>query len=118
MVINIYFIDGIIGIVIGIWMLIVSINIFKESYDILMDKSISLETREKVYNLISTYDNIKRIEHFYSTPIGYRYQITLTIYVDGNLRTFESHQIADNLEKEILKTFKEIYLVIIHVNPE
>ena len=37
--------------------------------------------------------------------------------MDGNLTTFESHEIADKLEKEITKKIDEIYLTVIHVNP-
>ena len=62
-------------------------------------------------------EEIKKVIHFNSTPVGYKYQISFTIYVDGNLTTFESHKIADNLEKEIGKKLDEIYLTVIHVNP-
>ena len=44
-------------------------------------------------------------------------EISFTIFVDGNLSTFESHNIADSLEKEIAKNFDDIYLTVIHVNP-
>ena len=114
---NIYFFDGIVGVGISIWMIITSIKIFKESYDVLMDKSISDETKKKVYEIINAHKEIKKVIHFNSTPIGYKYQISFTIYVDGNLSTFESHLIADNLEKEINKKIDEIYLTVIHVNP-
>ena len=59
----------------------------------------------------------KRLNHFNATPIGYRYQISFTIFVDGNLTTFESHEIANHLEEEIHEKFKDIYLTVIHVNP-
>ena len=49
---GIYFIDDIVGIIISIWILFTAIDIFKESYNVLMDKSIDLETKEKVYNVI------------------------------------------------------------------
>ena len=114
---NIFIFDGIVGTLIGIWILITGIKIFKESYDILMDKAISEETKQEVYKIIKQHSEIKRTKHFNSTPIGYMYQISLTIYVDGNLSTFESHEIADNLEKEIVKNIDEIYLAVIHVNP-
>ena len=114
---NIFIFDGIVGTLIGIWILITGIKIFKESYDILMDKAISEETKQEVYKIIKQHKEIKRINHFNSTPIGYMYQISVTIYVDGNLSTFESHEIADNLEKEIVKNIDEIYLAVIHVNP-
>ena len=82
-----------------------------------MDKSLDDETTKKVYKIIHKYDEVKKVIHFNSTPVGYRYQISFTIYVDGNLTTFESHKIADRLEKEIAKEIPEIYLTVIHVNP-
>ena len=63
------------------------------------------------------YKEIKKINHFNSTPIGYQYQISFTIFVDGNLSTYDSHAIADKLEKEITNNNDDIYLTVIHVNP-
>ena len=45
---NIKYIDGIVGVVITMFILITSVFIFIESYDVLMDKSISNETKKKV----------------------------------------------------------------------
>ena len=114
---NIYIVDSIVGILIGIWIFISGAKIFKESYNILMDKCISDELKTEVFKIISNHPEIKRVIHFNSTPVGYKYQISFTIYVDGNLSTFESHKIADTLEKEIDKEIDEIYLTVIHVNP-
>ena len=114
---GIYFLDGVVGMIISLWIMITSFQIFKESYDVLMDKSLSIETREKVLKIIRKNKQIKKINHFNSTPVGYRYQISFTIFVDGNMSTFESHEIADNLEKEIARKLPEIYLTVIHVNP-
>lgn len=114
---GIYIFDGIVGIIIALWIILTSLKIFKESYDILMDKSISEETKEKVFKIIKRHQEVKKVNHFNSTPVGYQYQISFTIFVDGNLTTFESHKIADDLEKEINSKFSEIYLTVIHVNP-
>ena len=114
---DIYWFDGIVGSFIAIWMLITAFKIFKESYDVLMDKSISTETKDKVFEIINKHKEIKKVIHFNSTPVGYKYQISFTIFVDGNMSTFESHRIANNLEKEIDKKVEEIYLTVIHVNP-
>lgn len=114
---GIYFIDGIVGSVISIWIILTAINIFKESYDVLMDKCMNEITKNEVLKIIKNHKEIKKITHFNSTPVGYKYQISLSIFVDGNLSTFKSHDIADNLEKEIINNIDEVYLVIIHVNP-
>lgn len=108
--------DGVVGIGISIWILWTGIQIFIDSYNVLMDKSISEENKQKVLDIIKTHKEIKRVEHFNATPVGYKYQISFTIYIDGDLTTFESHEIANKLEKEIDK-LDEIYLTVIHVNP-
>lgn len=115
--VGIYFIDGIVGLGISIWIFITAIKIFKESYDVLMDKSISNATKRRVYEIIKGHPEVDRVIHFNSTPIGYQYQISFTIYVDGNLSTFDSHDIANKLEEEITCKIPEIYLTVIHVNP-
>ena len=114
---GIYFLDGVVGIIISLWIMYTSIKLFIESYNVLMDKSISIETKNEVYEIIDRHKEIKKVIHFNSTPVGYKYQISFTIYVDGNMSTFDSHDIANKLEKEIIKEIDEIYLVIIHVNP-
>lgn len=108
--------DGAVGLGISLWILWTGLKIFEKSFNVLMDKSISNESKEKVMEIIKKHTEIKRVEHFNATPVGYRYQISFTIYVDGNMSTFESHEIANNLEKEIDK-LDEIYLTVIHVNP-
>lgn len=111
------FVDSIVGIGISLWIMLTGFKIFKESYDVLMDKTISIETKDKVLKIIDEYDEILKINHFNATPVGYRYQVTFSIFVDGNLSTFASHKIANKLEKEIAKKIPEIYLTVIHVNP-
>ncbi len=114
---GVYFVDGVVGILIGIWIFISAYEIFKQSYDVLMDKCISDETKQKVYEIISRHKEIKNVIHFNSTPVGYQYQISFTIFVDGNMSTFDSHKIANDLEKEIDKEIDEVFLTVIHVNP-
>ncbi len=114
---NIFYLDGIIGLFISIWIIVSSIKIFKQSYDVLMDKTISEETRNKVLEIVNNYEEIVKVQHFNATPVGYRYQISLTIFIDGNMSTYESHEVADKLEKEIIEKIDEIYLAVIHVNP-
>lgn len=113
---GITYVDGLVGSMVAIWIFIVAIKLFKESYDVLMDKGMNDDLKEEVIKIINKHPEIKKINHFNSTPIGYQYQVSLTIFVDGSLSTFESHEIANTLEKEI-SALDEIYLTVIHVNP-
>ena len=114
---GIYVIDGIVGLIISLWIIYTAIKIYKDSYDVLMDKTISNETKDKVLSIIQDHNEVLKIQHFNATPVGYRYMVSFTIFVDGNLSTFDSHEIANHLEEEIDEKVPEIYLTIIHVNP-
>ena len=113
---NIYWFDGIVGIGISIWICYTGIKIFIESYNVLMDISIDSNTEKTILDLAHSYKEIKRLDDISSSPVGYQYIIVLTIYVDGNMSTFNSHSLADALEKDITKLDK-VYKTIIHVNP-
>ncbi len=113
---GIYWVDGVVGLGIAIWICYTGVRIFIESYNVLMDVSIDERTKDTILNLIHNYKEIKSIENIYSTPSGYNHVIILTICVDGNMPTFDSHSLADNLEKDI-KKLDNVSDAIIHVNP-
>lgn len=113
---GIYWFDGIVGIGISILICITGIKLFIDSYDVLMDSSMDDETKQKILDIVKNYSSIQKINHLTSKPVGYKYLISISIYVDGNMSTFDSHQIADKLEKE-LNSLDSVYLSIIHVNP-
>ena len=114
--IGVYWIDGVVGMIISVWIFYTGIKIFIESYNVLMDKSIDNKTKDIILDLIDTYKEIKKVDEIYSTPIGYQYIVTITIYVDGNMSTFDSHKIADELEKTV-EAIDNISNAIIHVHP-
>lgn len=114
---GIYLVDKVVGIIISLWIAYSGVKLFIESYDVLMDKSMDNITKDKVFEIINKHKEVIKINHFNATPVGYQYQISFTIFVDGNLSTFKSHEIANNLEREIEKKIPEIYLTVIHVNP-
>lgn len=108
--------DSVVGIGISAWICKTGIEIFMESYNILMDVSIDEETKDIILDLVHGYKEVKEINGISSTPVGYQYIIFLTIAVDGNMTTFDSHTLADNLEKNIAGLDK-VYKAIVHVEP-
>ncbi len=113
---HIYWFDGIVGIGISIWICYTGVKIFVESYNVLMDISVDATTEKMILDLAHSYKEIKKLDDISSAPVGYQYIIVLTIYVDGNMTTFDSHSLADSLEQDITNLDK-VYKTIIHVNP-
>lgn len=108
--------DSIVGIGISAWICRTGIKIFIESYNILMDVSINEETKDIILDLVHAYKEVKSVNDLSSTPVGYQYIVVLTIAVDGNMTTFESHKLADCLEQNISELDK-VYKAIVHVEP-
>lgn len=113
---NIYWFDSVVGIAISVWICFTGIKIFIESYNVLMDICIDTKTKEIILDIAHNYKEIQKIDEVSSTPVGYKYIVVLTIYVDGNMSTFDSHKLADDFEKDVTN-LDNIYRAIVHVNP-
>lgn len=114
---NVNWFDGVVGIGISIWIFYTGAKIFIESYNVLMDSSLDTKTTNEICEYINKIPEVKGIESIYSIPTGYKYMIVVTILVEGDLETYKSHDIADDLEEKIVKNFEEIDKVIVHVEP-
>lgn len=113
---GIYLFDSIVGIGISLWIGYTGIKIFIESFNVLMDISIDEDTLDLILNIANSYSEIKKINDIRSTPVGYKYIIFITISVDGNMKTFDSHKLADSLEQDVNK-LDNVYNTIVHVEP-
>lgn len=113
---NIYWFDSVVGIGISIWICYTGVTIFIESYNVLMDVSIDDKTKDIILDISHSYKDIKDVISITSSPVGDKYMIFITISLDGNMTTFESHNLADSLEKSITE-LDMIYKTIVHVDP-
>lgn len=108
--------DSVVGIGISIWIFYTGITIFIESYNVLMDISVDKETTEKISNIIKQHKEVTDVITIASVPTGSKYIIFITIAVDGNMSTFDSHHLADIIELEITE-LDNVYKTIAHVEP-
>lgn len=114
--VGIYWFDSIVGIGISLWICYTGVTIFIESYNVLMDISVDDKTKDLILDIVNTYKEIKGIDNIISTPVGDKYLIFLTIQLDGNMSTFESHNLADSLEKNV-SSLDKVYKTVVHVEP-
>lgn len=114
---NIYWVDGVVGIGISIWIFIAGLQLFRDSYNVLMDSSIDNKSKDVILSLIKSYPEIKRVGTLYSIPIGCKYVVVVTVYVNGKMATTKSHRVADKLEKRIITEIDKVEKVIVHVEP-
>ena len=113
---GIYWFDSIVGIGISLWICYTGITILIESYNVLMDISLDKKTNEQIKDIISNHKEVKHIISVASVPTGSKHIVFITFSVDGNMTTFDSHNLANTIEEEICK-IDGIYNAIAHVEP-
>ena len=113
---QIFWLDGIVALIIAVRIFMVSLEIFLDSYNVLMDKSISNEKMEEVIEIVKSFEKIDHIDKITSKTVGKQFLIVIKVSVDGNMTVNESHNIAGKLKAKVLK-LQDIYDVIVHINP-
>lgn len=113
---DIYWFDSLTGIGISVWIGYTGIKFFIESYNVLMDVSVDENTKDLILDIVNSYQDIKEVKSITSTPVGYKYIVVIVICVDGNMSTFDSHSLADNIELSVTELDK-VYKTIVHVEP-
>lgn len=111
-----YFVDGIIGILISIWIVIVAIKIIYPACLVLIDTQSNFidEAKREVQN----FEEIKSIDKFYISPVGDKYLAIIEISMDKEKSLSEVHEYIDKIEKKLYEKFKSIIDINIHVNPK
>ncbi len=113
---GIYWFDSVVGIGISVWICYTGVTIFIESYNVLMDISVDDKTKDLILDITHSYKEIQKISEIVSTPVGSQYLVFITISVDGNMSTFESHKLADSLELTV-DNLDKVYKTVVHVEP-
>lgn len=114
---GIYWLDGLIALIISVRIFIVSIGIFLDSYDVLMDKSISEDKMQKIVEIVKEFEEVDHIDKITSKTVGKQFLIIVKVSVDGEMTVNKSHIVAGKIKAKILE-LNDIYDVIVHINPK
>lgn len=112
-----YFVDGIVGSIISLVIIITGIKIAKEAYDILIDKCIDASISSELKEQIMQINGVNHIDDVKSKPTGDKHILIVKISVDPNMTVLESHKIAGMI-REKMKQNDKVYDAIVHINPD
>jgi len=112
-----YFVDGIIGAVISLIIIITGIKIAAKAYDILIDKCIDTNISYELKEQIMQFEGVNHIDDIKSKPTGDKHILIIKISVNPNMTVLESHKIAGKIREQMRKNDK-VYDAIVHVNPD
>ena len=109
--------DAVTAFAVSIWIMFVAFRIFMETNRELMD---GVENTD-IYKTII--DTVKKIKGAYNPhrirvrKIANLCEVSLDIEVDGDVSLNEAHDIAVCVEEELKRNIKDIYDVLVHVEP-
>ena len=109
--------DPIASIIVAIVVVKVGIDLLKSACDELMDSSISKQDIGEIKSMIDNNQKIYGIKDFKSRKYGSVAYIDMSIFIDKAKTLEEAHDIADDLEHNIISTLSYIKEINIHTEP-
>lgn len=110
-------IDTITALVVSIWIMATAVRIFFQSNRDLMDGLDNPEIYKKVFKLINDVDGVYNPHGARIRKSGNKFVIEVHIEVDGSKTVTQAHDISHKVEQVIHKNIKDVYDVIVHVEP-
>lgn len=109
--------DAVTGLLISLFIIKSSVSIFIESNVELMDGVKDESIYTKIFDSVEQVKGAHNPHRVRSRQIGTQYIIELDIEVEGSLTVIEAHQIADEVESHIKKNIKNVYDIVVHIEP-
>jgi len=116
-VLDIPILDPIAAIVICLFVIKVSIDIFRETIGKMTDKACDEETENEMRQVILSQNKVLDIDMFKTRLFGDKIYVEVEILVDGAVLLYEAHEIAHVVHDAIETKFEKVKHCSVHVNP-
>ena len=109
--------DSVASIVIFIFIVKASIDIFMDATNKVVDHSCDEEFEKEIYDYVKKNKDVKEIDLLRTRLFGSKVYIDLEICLDENLTLREAHDIAETIHDKLEKKYDKVKHVMVHVNP-
>ena len=110
-------IDRIIALCISVFIMISAFRIFMKTNIDLMDGIDDTGLYKQLFDAVHKVEGAHHPHRVRARKIGYHYMVNLDIEVESSLTVKEAHDIAKNVESSIKSNLRNIYDVMVHVEP-
>ena len=109
--------DPLVAILISLIVIKTAIELARDNVNVIMGKVPSETILDEVKSSAEKVENVKGVHSIKINPMGPYSSAELHIEVDGDLKLQTAHEIAHNVEKQIINDVSTIKMAIIHVCP-
>jgi ferrous-iron efflux pump FieF len=108
--------DPLIAVLVALYILHGAWEIFRQSYDMLMDREFPTEDRDRITAIVMAHEDVHGLHDLRTRSSGINSFIQLHVELEGDMQLVKAHEIADELERWIGEAFPGAD-VIIHQDP-
>ena len=109
--------DPLASVIISLCIIKVSIDIFKDAIDKMVDKSCDKEVIDKVISVIEKNESVKNIDDIKTRQFGNKAYVDVEISVDENLLIKDAHKVAEEIHDSVENEINIVKHCMVHVNP-
>jgi cation diffusion facilitator family transporter len=109
--------DSVASIIIFIFIVKASIDIFSDAVNKVVDHSCDEEIEKQIYDYVINHKDVIDIDMLKTRLFGNKIYVDLEIQLDGNLTLNKAHDIAEEVHDDIENNFMDVKHVMVHVNP-
>ncbi|MFD0696955.1 cation diffusion facilitator family transporter [Paenibacillus sp. GCM10027628] len=109
--------DAAAGIIVSLLVLKLAIEMGKESFDILMEKTVDQQKLLQYTSLIQAIPQVKRIDRIRAREHGHYILVDARVSIPGELTIQQGHDISREIKRSIMDRHADVDEVLIHLNP-
>lgn len=110
--------DAVASLIICVFIVKASYDIFKDAVDKMVDKACDEETERELKNFVEAQPGVLGVDLLQTRVFGNKIYVDLEICADENSTLKESHQVAEQVHDKLEIQFPKVKHIMIHVNPK
>lgn len=110
--------DVVASLIICVFIVKASYDIFKDAVDKMVDKACDEETERELKNFVEAQPGVLGVDLLQTRVFGNKIYVDLEIGADENSTLKESHQVAEQVHDKLETQFPKVKHIMIHVNPK
>ena len=110
--------DVVASLIICVFIVKASYDIFKDAVDKMVDKACDEETERELKNFVEAQPGVLGVDLLQTRVFGNKIYVDLEICADENSTLKESHQVAEQVHDKLEIQFPKVKHIMIHVNPK
>ncbi|MDI3536048.1 MAG: hypothetical protein PWP16_647 [Eubacteriaceae bacterium] len=109
--------DSVASLIIFVFIAKASYDIFKDAINKMVDHSCGEETEQQIHDCVIKHEQVLGVDLLKTRKFGNKIYVDIEIGVEGTYTLLRSHEIAEDVHKNIEENFPKIKHIMVHVNP-